>query len=179
MRQHGKLIAAGTLQFKILLPGTPEDLWEYLTKSEKRGQWLASGEMQVRAGGKLTLKFDHNSLSEEEDPIPEKFKQYEKGDTMEAKVLLVEPPKKLSFTWAGDSVVTLELKPKEDNVLLVLTHKGLGDDPDTLVGVAAGWHTHLNILENKLWAKKPAGFWKNYIKYEQEYLERFGKNLEK
>ncbi|MFD1095905.1 SRPBCC family protein [Salegentibacter chungangensis] len=179
MGKHGKLIAPGTLQFKVLLPGNTEDLWEYLTKSGKRGQWLASGKLEERAGGKLTLHFQHNLLSDEEDPVPEKFSQYEDGDTMEARVLLVEPPKQLSYTWAGDSEVSFELLPKEDNALLILTHKGLGEEPETLIGVAAGWHTHLDILESKLWGKKAPAFWKTYEKHEQDYKERFDKNLEK
>lgn len=173
MGKHAKVTAPGILQFKRLLPGAPEKLWEYFTDSEKRRRWLASGPMDLRSEGLLTFNFMHSELSEEHDPVPEKFKKYEKGDTMQGKILLVEPPKKLVFTWAGDSEVSVEFLPKEDNTSLVLTHSGLGDDTDTLIGVAAGWHTHLEILEDILYGKKPKGFWKSYNHYEEDYLERF------
>lgn len=173
MGKHAKLTAPGSLQFKRLLPGSPEKIWDYFTDSDKRGKWLASGPMELRAEGELTFNFLHSDLSEEHDPIPDKFKQYEKGDTMHGKVLLVEPAKKLVFTWAGDSELSIDLSPKEDNTSLVLTHSGLGSDTDTLIGVAAGWHTHLEILEDILYGKKPKGFWKTYNHYEDYYREHF------
>lgn len=173
MGKHAKLTAPGSLQFIRLLPGAPEKIWEYFSRSEKRGKWLASGPMELWTDGKLSFHFMHSELSDEHDPIPEKFKQYEKGDTMQGRVLLVDLAKRLVFTWAGDSEVSVEFVPKEDNTSLLLTHSGLGNDTDTLIGVAAGWHTHLEILEDILYGKKPKGFWKTYKHYEDDYRERF------
>ncbi len=41
----GVLTVPATLKIKGLLPGPIEGIWAYLTESDLRRQWLASGEM--------------------------------------------------------------------------------------------------------------------------------------
>ena len=47
---YGELIEPTTLKIQRLLPGPIERVWAYLTQSELRRQWLASGDMQMKAG---------------------------------------------------------------------------------------------------------------------------------
>ena len=42
---------------------------------KKRGEWLASGPMEPRVGGKLSLRFKHAELSPKQAPPPERFKK--------------------------------------------------------------------------------------------------------
>ncbi|MGA9591205.1 MAG: SRPBCC family protein [Salegentibacter sp.] len=172
MSRYGKIKETGSISFERLLPGKPQEIWQYLTKSEKRGEWLASGEMELKKGGKAKLHFRHDQLVEVDEPVPEKFREFEKGQTMETEIIEIKVPELLSFTWEGGSRVTFNLKRKEDNVLLLLEHDGIAGSIDNFVSIAAGWHTHLEILEDKLFGEIPPGFWSLYSKYEAEYQER-------
>jgi uncharacterized protein YndB with AHSA1/START domain len=175
MNEYGVVIEPGTVRFERLLPGPIERVWAYLTESEKRGRWLAAGEMELRVGGWVELNFRHADLSPHAEPTPERYKQFENGVTSHGRITRCEPPRLLSFTWgetAGeDSEVTFELSSRGDRVLLVLTHRRLGDRA-AMVSVAGGWHTHLGILVDHLHGRTPPGFWSTHAKLEKEYEKR-------
>jgi len=173
-KKYGIFPEPGTVQFERLLPGPPERIWDYLTKSELKAKWLSAGDVEPRVGGKVEFKFKHNELSESNEPTPEKYKHMEEGTYFEGNVTEWNPYRKLSYTWGEDtgeiSEVTFELIPKKNNkVLLILTHVRLGDDPDVLISVGAGWHTHLGILIDRLEGKEPPGFWTVHTRKEKEY----------
>lgn len=176
MNKYGTFTEPGTIYFERLLPGPIEKVWAYLTESEKRGKWLAAGEMELKIGGKVELNFNNKNLSPHDDPIPEKYKHHEEGSTMYGTITKLDPPHFISYTWGeesgSDSEVTFELEAKGDQVLLKLTHQHLGDNRDILAGVGAGWHTHLGILTDKLNNKKPKGFWSVHTSMEKEYEKR-------
>lgn len=172
MNTYARKIEGEAIQFRRKLNADINEVWKYLTESEKRGEWLASGEMDLKPDGDVTLKFQHSNLSKENDPYPDRFKKYENGETYHGKILQCEPPALLSYTWGGDSEVTFELEEDGGDTILTLTHRKLGEDPDMILGVAGGWHTHLHILGDKLNDREPEAFWKNYLKNEEEYRKR-------
>ena len=47
---YGVLTEPTTLKIQRLLPGSIERVWAYLTDSDLRRQWLAAGEMEMKAG---------------------------------------------------------------------------------------------------------------------------------
>ena len=47
---YGVLIEPTTLKIQRLLPGPLERVWDYLTDSDLRRQWLAAGPMQLKVG---------------------------------------------------------------------------------------------------------------------------------
>ncbi len=153
-----------------------ERVWAYLTESDKRGKWLASGEMDQRVGGSAELFFHHASLSRKTAPTPDRFKQYENGHTLHARIIRCEPPRLLSFTWSGkpyqDSEVTFELTPQGSKVLLILTHIRLADHAE-MVDAAGGWHTHLGVLLEHLNDQEPRPFWSALAEIDGEYEKRF------
>jgi uncharacterized protein YndB with AHSA1/START domain len=159
MQSLGKMIEADTLRFERKLRGPIDRVWAYLTESEKRGKWLASGEMELVEGGKVNLRFLHSELSPEAGSPPEKYKALEGGHSFTGTILRVEAPKLLSFTWEGDSFVTFELEDLVETVLLTVTHRKLPTDPGVRVSVLGGWHTHLDILGANLDGKTPPNFW--------------------
>lgn len=176
-RPFGTFPQPETIRFERLVSGPIERVWDYLTKSELKAKWLSAGDVEPKVGGKVLQKFHHKDLCEKDNPIPDKYKTMEDGTYFEGRVLKWEPPTLLSYTWGeetGDeSLVTFELIPKEnDKVLLILTHQKLGGDRNILIGVAAGWHTHLGILVDRLAAKEPKGFWEVHMKMEAEYSKR-------
>lgn len=172
--KYGKIIAPGVIRFRRLLPGSIEKVWAYLTESEKRAKWLASGQTELKSGGRVDFHFKHSDLSERDIPIPEKYKDMEDCHNFIGKVTAVNPPHLLSYTWGEDvegvSEVTFELSPKGDQVELVLTHRKLTEA--MMVSVAGGWHTHLGILKDVLSNRLPRGFWEVCREVEKVYLEQ-------
>ncbi len=172
MSEMGKLMAADTLRFERVLPGPIEEVWAYLTESEKRKKWLAAGEMDLRVGGEIEFYFDERALESEADQAPEKYRQYAGGHRAKAHVLEVEAPRVLEITWAEgevyESTVRFELFERGEEVLVVLTHRGLkGREP--MLGVLGGWHTHLDIWVDMLAGRKAKAFWKAHLEWEARY----------
>jgi uncharacterized protein YndB with AHSA1/START domain len=170
---YGRVTEARTVRLERLLPGPIERVWSYLTDSEKRGKWFASGPMELRAGGRVAFTFNNDDLSADKD-TPERFEKT-RGMKMEGKVLRCEPPHVLSFTFFGSdeepSEVTFELTPKGSEVLLVVTHRRLASRND-MVMVGAGWHTHIGVLIDILNNEEPRPFWKTFVRLEPEYEKR-------
>lgn len=170
MSKYGELIKPDTLRFERVLPGPIEKVWKYLTDSELRGKWLASGEMDLREGGEITFFFFHDNLSPQPDQVPEKYKNMSEGHHSKGTVLQVEPPHLLKFSWDNEGVVTITLTPEENKVRLVLIHEKL-EGRNTIIGGSAGWHTHLDILVDNVEGKTPQPFWKVHMVREKEYEE--------
>ncbi len=168
MNDFGKLITPDTLVFERILPGPIDRVWKYLTDPELRGKWFASGPMELKKEGKIEFHFDNNSLSEQPDPAPEKYKEYDQPSKSSARVTEIDPPHKLSLFWEN-SDVTITLKEQGNEVLLTLTHKKLDKDRDIRIGIMAGWHTHLNILRDLLNGIPCQGFWQQHMQMEEEY----------
>jgi uncharacterized protein YndB with AHSA1/START domain len=167
MSEFGVVTEARTLRIRRVLPGPIERVWAYLTESDKRGRWLASGPMELRVGGKVELTFRNTELSAHAEPAPDKCE----GASFQGRITRCEPPRLLSYTWADGSEVTFELSPEGENVLLVLTHRRL-PDRTTMVRVGSGWHTHLGILLDRLSGREPRPFWSTHARLEAEYDRR-------
>jgi uncharacterized protein YndB with AHSA1/START domain len=171
MDEFGVVTAARTVRLQRVLPGPIERVWAYLTESEKRGKWLAAGEMELRPGGRVELHFRNAELTPHAETPPDRFKGKEEA-VLNGRITRCDPPRLLSHTW-GDrgSEVTFELTPQGKDVLLVLTHRRL-PDRTTMVSVAGGWHTHLGILVDHLNDREPLPFWSTYLRLEAEYEAR-------
>jgi uncharacterized protein YndB with AHSA1/START domain len=172
--EYGTVPEPGTVRLERVLPGPIERVWAYLTESEKRGKWFASGPMELRVGGKLELHFHNSQLAPPSEPVPERFQKYE-GMISTGRVTRCEPPHVLSFTWDeehGDkSEVTFELTDRSGEVFLVLTHRRLANRKD-MVGVASGWHVHVGVLIDQLKGLERKPFWSAVERLEAEYDKR-------
>jgi uncharacterized protein YndB with AHSA1/START domain len=167
--EHGAATGPGTFRIERLLPGPIERIWAYLTEPDKRKQWFADGPMELRAEGRVELQFRFSELTTEKTPPG-------KDDSCEVpgRVTQCDPPRLLSYTW-GDgtdaSEVTFELTPQGKDVLLVITHRRLGERT-TMVSVASGWHTHVDILADRLSGRIPRAFWQTRARLQEQYRER-------
>ncbi len=170
-KRNGIFTAPGTIRFERLLPGPIERVWAYLTEAEKRKKWLAGGAMEPFVGGQVELIFDNSNLIGIREDAPEKYKQHDDCTTQYGKIITWQPFDLLAYTWEGGSQVTFELIPKGDQVLLILTHRDLGQNTATLISVAAGWHTHTEILIDRLNDRKPLSFWARHAELEKIYLK--------
>lgn len=174
--EFGAFIEEQTIQFQRMLPGPVERVWAYLTEADKCAAWLARADMELKVGGKVKLHFDHRNLSQHKETIPKKYEHHGETSTMEGNITEIKAPTLLSYTWGEDwgedSEVTFELEPVGDKVQLTVTHRRLGDDKEMHIGIAAGWHTHLGILNDRLQGREPKGFWAVHMPLEKVYEER-------
>jgi len=172
MNDYATRIAPDAIRLERLLPGPIERVWAFLTESDKRSKWLAAGNMELRAGGKVELLFAHEKISPE--PTPAKYKDMPMGFT--GRVIRCEPPRLLQFAWmeshGSDSEVTWELAERGQQVLFTITHRKL-EDRAALLSVSGGWDVHVDILDDVLMQRPPRGFWSSHEKREQEYAARF------
>jgi len=170
MSDYGVPIDKTTVRMERTLSGSVEQVWEYLTDPDKRGTWLASGPMELKIGGKVTLAFDFRRLTTE--VTPERFRPYETGHVQSGHVTQCEPPHLLCFTWnekdGHGSEVSFELQAQGKKTLLILTHSKLPNRKE-MINVSCGWHTHLDMLEDCLSEQEPRLFWNTFLQMELEY----------
>lgn len=176
MNDYGMIIEPGTLRIQRLLPGPIERVWAYLTESDKRATWLAAGAMKLENGAPLELEFRNSDLAGEHEPPPVKYKQHGGCVSNRGHITCLFPPRLLSFTWAeqdqgSPSEVTFELTEQGSAVLLTATHRRLANR-DEMLSVAGGWHTHLDILLDRLHDRAPQPFWSTHARLEEEYRAR-------
>ena len=162
---YGALTGPTTLKIQRLLPGPIDRVWAYLTDGELRRQWLAAGLMEMKVGAPFELIWRNGELSSRSTNRPTGFPEEQR---MKSRITELDPPRKLSFTWEGSGDVTFELEKQGDEVLLTVIHRRL-PDRETLLGVAAGWHTHLDVWADRAVGKEPAPFWEVWNRLRQEY----------
>ena len=110
-----------------------EKVWAALTVPERIADWFAEVEtLDLRRGGAIHLSFPQVSHK------------------IQGVITAYEPPRRLTWTWpqpdGTESTVTIELESDGDGCRLTLTERGL-----TLTqgaGNAAGWHAHLQAMED-------------------------------
>ena len=165
---YGQLIAPATVRIQRLLPGPIERVWAYLTESDLRRRWLASGDMKLEAGAPFELVWRNDELTDPPGtrPADKSVEHRAKGRIIEA-----DPPHRLVYAWEGVGEVALDLKRAGDRVLLTLVHSRLPDRGHVL-GVSTGWHAHLDVLAAVLSGAKPAPFWDSMTRLRAEYEKR-------
>jgi uncharacterized protein YndB with AHSA1/START domain len=130
--------------------------------------------MELHVGGRVELNFRNAELSPHKETPPDRYKNRGQG-SLRGRITRCDPPRLLSYTWNEDaespSEVTFELTPQGADVLLVLTHRRLGDRT-AMLSVAGGWHTHLGILIDHMNGREPRPFWSTYARLEAEYERR-------
>jgi uncharacterized protein YndB with AHSA1/START domain len=171
-QNFGKLVAERTIEMQRLLPGPIERVWDYLTQSDLRRQWLASGDMEMKAGSTCELVWHHDETTSPPGKRP---------DTMQAtshlssRITQCEPPRRLAFMFWSDSEVIFDLQPAGAKVLLTVTHRAL-PSRSMMVGVSTGWHTHLDVLAARLSATRIENFWDHWRGYKEIYEQRIPAN---
>jgi len=165
---YGQLIQPATLRIERLLPGTRERVWEYLTQSDLRRQWMAAGDMEEREGSSFELVWRNDELT---DPPGERPAGFGDEHRMQSRIVEYDPPRKLTITWSGSGNVSFELAQRGDDVLLTVIHRRLPDRSSLLMH-AAGWHIHLDILAARMTGEKPETFWDGWNRLKTDYDQR-------
>ena len=165
---YGQLIQPATLRIERLLPGTRERVWEYLTQSDLRRQWMAAGDMEEGEGSSFELVWRNDELT---DPPGERPAGFGDEHRMQSRIVEYDPPRKLTITWSGSGNVSFELAQRGDDVLLTVIHRRLPDRSSLLMH-AAGWHIHLDILAARMTGEKPETFWDGWNRLMTDYDQR-------
>ena len=166
---YGQLVEPTVLKIERLLPGPVERVWDYLTKSELRRQWLASGDMDLTPGTEFEFVWRNDELT---DPPGKRPEGMGAENRMVCRILDVDPPRRLFISWGVQSDVLFELTAKGADTLLTLTHRR-PPNRDVLLSVSAGWHAHIDVMEAKLAGRTPGPHWDNWVRLRAEYAQRF------
>jgi uncharacterized protein YndB with AHSA1/START domain len=134
----GRIAEDGTLRFDRRYDAAVEDVWSALTDPDGLGRWLYRSRFEPKAGGAMWT---------------------EGGDEVQHGTVLVwEPPNALEYEWASQGEppwqLRWELQPDGDGTMLVL--RQIEPDPRADPSFAAGWHWHLDRLEQHLAGRDPA-----------------------
>lgn len=165
---YGVLTEPATLTIKRVLPGSVERVWDYLTRSDLRRQWLAAGDMDLRVGGTFEFVWRNEELNGPPSQRPEGFPEEHR---MQGEVTACEPPHRLSISWGSTGGVDFTLEQQGDKVLLTLVHHRL-PDRSIMLNVSAGWHMHLDVLVATVAGETPEPFWDGWQRLKQEYAQR-------
>ena len=88
---YGLLTEPATLKIQRLLPGPVERIWVYLTESDMRRKWLASGFMEMKVGAPFELVWRNNELTDAPGQRPEGFGEEHR---MQSRITELDPPRK-------------------------------------------------------------------------------------
>ena len=165
---YGVLTEPATLTIRRLLPGPAERVWAYLTQSDLRRLWLASGEMEMTIGAPFELVWRNDELTA---PPVERPPGFPEEQRMQSRIVELDPPRRLAIAWGGTGGVSFDLEPQGREVLLTVVHRRL-PDRSTLLMVAAGWHMHLDILAARAADEEPEPFWDGWSRLRAEYDRR-------
>jgi uncharacterized protein YndB with AHSA1/START domain len=168
MDAYGAVIEPATLRIQRLLPGPIDRIWAYLTESELRRQWLASGDMELKAGSAFQLEWRNNELTEPPGRAPDGF---DGRHSLTSRITELVPQRRLAIEWGSSGGVIFDLEPMGDEVMLTITHKR-APDRSVLVNVSAGWHAHLDVLAARLGETAPEPFWDHWTALKAEYEKR-------
>jgi uncharacterized protein YndB with AHSA1/START domain len=172
IERYGSLIEPASVRIQRLLPGPVERVWAFLTESDLRRRWLASGEMRLEVGAPFELVWRNDELTDPPGQRPEGFAE---ENRMRSRITELDPPRRLAFTWGeGGGDVTFDLEPKGDQVLLTLVHRGISDRANLLM-IGAGWHVHLDVLVARANGENPGAqetFWDGWTRLRAEYDRR-------
>ena len=174
MNKYGEVREDGTLKFVRMLPGPIERAWSWLAVGEKRAQWLCGGGDARRAGETIRFEFHHENLTPHDETIPDKYKEMAQGVSYDVEITACEPPNRLVVWWTspeGDNEIEFRLSEADGKVKLELFQRG--EIPaEHVLGSCAGWHTHLDIMADKLSGATPKPFWPTHEALFREYADR-------
>jgi uncharacterized protein YndB with AHSA1/START domain len=113
------------------IPYPPEKIWRALTQPHLLADWLMKGDFAPVVGHEFKFTADWGAV--------------------DCKVLAINPPTTLSYTWSAyglDSVVTFTLTPRDSGTHLRMEQSGFRKDQAQAYGGAkAGWAQFLANLE--------------------------------
>jgi uncharacterized protein YndB with AHSA1/START domain len=118
------------------MPHPPEKIWRALTQGSLIKEWLMDNDFQPVVGHKFNFR---------STPVPNW------NGVIDSEVLVVEPNKKLSYSWGTlgvESVVVWTLTATSGGTLVRMEQSGFGTDQErNYKGAKYGWQKFIGGLE--------------------------------
>lgn len=125
-----------TLVIEKELPYQPEKIWRALTQGALMKEWLMDNDFEPVVGHKCRFRTT---------PKPNW------DGVIESEVLVIEPNKKLSYSWGSlglETVVVWTLAPTQAGTLLRMEQSGFRPDQEfAYKGANYGWQRFISALE--------------------------------
>jgi len=156
------------LRFERDLAHPIDRVWAAITEPHEIEAWLARAQVDLRPGGSVNLEWLNTD---------ENGKRYEQS-VATGTITQLDPPRLVEYDTDVHGRLTWELRPEGERTHLTFT--AVVELPDSnLAEVGAGWHVHLDFLEEALegvrvdWANWPRERWAVLnARYEGELAQR-------
>jgi uncharacterized protein YndB with AHSA1/START domain len=154
---------AYVLHYERRLHHPVEHVWSALTDPAQIVAWLGEADIELAEGGRVEIRWLNTD---------------EQGNTAVARgsIRRLDPPRVLEIETDIHGVLLWELSPDEEGCALALTVTA--ELPDDMVTKdAAGWHVHLDFLEDALdghavdWPNWPIDRW---AAHHERYVAKLG-----
>ncbi len=168
-------ITTHSLRFERVLDAPVDKVWQYLVDADLRARWFMAGPTGLEVGGCFGMTMDHDNLSDQNVPTPEKYRAYV-GQSWEERITRYRPPNLLGITWDGEDggEVVFALSADGERTLLVLTHTGLRGRDDAM-NFGGGWHAHLAALARRIKGDAVPDFWALHAQAEDLVEQALGR----
>ena len=157
------------IRFERRLAHPVEKVWSALTEPEELERWLAAAELDLREGGDIRLRWLNSD---------------EQGNqaVLNGVITRLDPPRLIEYEGDIHGTLRWELRADDGGCLLTFASTLSGLEGDMNHMVPAGWHIHLDFLEDALeggsvdWPNWPVERWE---RYDAHYAEQLGRNQPK
>lgn len=136
MSDHGTISwqdDRATVHFERWIDAVIDKVWDAVSTAEGLAAWLSPADVDLSHGGSIDLDFGEDGLA---------------GGS----IIELQPGSVLEFEWGfpgePDSILRIELAESNGGTTLRLNHRLLPGDQ--VVGYGAGWHAHLDQLNEVL-----------------------------
>lgn len=137
------------LRYERQLRHPVEKVWEALTDPARVEEWWARADIELAEGGRARFEWLN-------------------GDAVaDGRITRLEPPTSIEFDTDIHGRLLWELAPEDDGTRLTLTVTAELPD-EYLASVRAGWHVHIDFLEDALdgrpvdWPNWPKARWEKH-----------------
>lgn len=147
------------LRFERYLHHTIEEVWAAITEPEQLVAWLAEADIELRKGGPVRLRW----LNTDEHGNPANV-------VMNATITQFDPPHLLEYAGDAHGILRFELKEEASGCVLIFSNT-LPASHTRLRESLAGWHVHLDFLEEALegqavdWPHWPLDRWTGHYEH--------------
>jgi uncharacterized protein YndB with AHSA1/START domain len=168
-----------TLRFKRHLDHSVERVWAALTEPDELEGWLAKADLELVEGGRIELLWQNKmtrEMVEEYDIKGFEDRDPEEDMVVKGTITRLDPPRLIEYETDVHGLLHWELEEQDGGCLL--SFSSTVEIPEEMrTQVLAGWHTHLDWLEDSL-AGHPIDWsdWKidRWAAHRERYASKLG-----